>query len=170
MRITIVQDDGVVGVDGVFRKVDVSELAGEIFAIQFDTVRGAGHIEFDADFTAEVDVRDFEAERAAELEAGEDREKQALLKPIMKKARVRREPLEIKDFTPYQVYLDRWAAAASPPPSANEIAARALGQKRLAAVRALEDAHLAQAMLDPAAPQAVKDYVAALAAAPAAIK
>ena len=47
MRVTIIQEDGVVGVDGVFRSVDLSGLDTEIHAIQFDTVKGKGHIEYD---------------------------------------------------------------------------------------------------------------------------
>lgn len=161
MRITIVQDDGVAGVDGVFRRIDVSELAGEIRAVQFDTERGAGHIEFDPGVTVEVDVRDFEAEKRAERAAGDDREKQAQLKMITKKGRVRRAPEPISDFAPYQVYLDRWHAAAPPPPSAEQLLTRELEIKRAAALKALDDARLAQAAIDPLAPQEVRDYAVA---------
>lgn len=47
MKITIIQDDGVVGVDGVFRAVDMADLDPDIHAVQFDTGSGAGHIEYD---------------------------------------------------------------------------------------------------------------------------
>jgi len=47
MRLTIIQEDGVVGVDCVFRRVDLSGLDTEIHAIQFDTVKGKGHVEYD---------------------------------------------------------------------------------------------------------------------------
>ena len=47
MRVTIIQEDGVVGVDGVFRRADLSGLDTKIHAIQFDTVKGKGHIEYD---------------------------------------------------------------------------------------------------------------------------
>ena len=44
MRVTIISDDGVVGVDGEFRQVDLSALDANIHAVQWD---GAiGHIEF----------------------------------------------------------------------------------------------------------------------------
>lgn len=160
MRIVISQDDGKVYVDGVARTVNVSELAGEIRAISFDTVTGAGHIEFDPGFTVEVQERDFAAERVAELAAGDDRAKQAALVPIYKVARRRRENQPIADFAPFQVYLERWTAAAPPPPTATELASAALAEKRAAALRALDDARLAAAALDPAAPQEVKDYAA----------
>lgn len=45
MRITIIRDDGVVGVDGLFRQVDLSALPPEIRAIQWNGV--SGHIEYD---------------------------------------------------------------------------------------------------------------------------
>lgn len=115
MRITIIQDDGLVGVDGVFRHVNLSELAGVIHAIPFDTEKGVGHIEYDRGATIEVDVRDEEAERAAERLAGDDRGALAALQPIYKKISVPRENERITDFTPYQVYLDRWTAAAPLP-------------------------------------------------------
>jgi hypothetical protein len=50
------------------------------------------------------------------------------------------------------------------PPEATpeELEAFALAQKREAALKALDDARLDAAMLDPLAPQEVKDYAAAL--------
>ncbi|SEO64673.1 DUF4376 domain-containing protein [Nitrosovibrio sp. Nv6] len=47
MKITIIQDDGLVGVDSVFRTVDLADLDPDIHAIQFDTGTGTGHIEYD---------------------------------------------------------------------------------------------------------------------------
>ena len=44
MRVTIIADDGKVGVDGVFRGVDLSTLDANIHAVQWDGV--VGHIEF----------------------------------------------------------------------------------------------------------------------------
>lgn len=46
MRVTIIRDDGVVGVDGVFRRVDLSGLPAAIRAVQWDG--SSGHIEYDA--------------------------------------------------------------------------------------------------------------------------
>ena len=43
MRVTIVADDGLVGVDGVFRAVDLSTLDPNIHAVQWDGA--AGHVE-----------------------------------------------------------------------------------------------------------------------------
>lgn len=45
MRVTIVRDDGVVGVNGVFRKVDISGLPPGVRALQWDG--NAGHLEYD---------------------------------------------------------------------------------------------------------------------------
>lgn len=45
MQITIIHDDGVVGVGGVFRRVDLSTLPGNIHAVQFDSAAGSGHVE-----------------------------------------------------------------------------------------------------------------------------
>ena len=44
MRVTIIADDGKVGVDGVFRAVDLSTLDANIHAVQWDGA--AGEIEF----------------------------------------------------------------------------------------------------------------------------
>lgn len=52
MKITIIQADGLVGVDGVFRAVDLADLDADIHAVQFDTSRGAGHIEYDPEAQA----------------------------------------------------------------------------------------------------------------------
>lgn len=47
MKITIIQDDGVVGVDGLFRQVDLTDLDENIHAVQFDSSTNTGHVEFD---------------------------------------------------------------------------------------------------------------------------
>lgn len=61
MRVTIIKDDGIVGVGGVFRKIDLSSLAPEIRAVQWDGVRG--HIEYydeDAPNYAISDISEFQ--------------------------------------------------------------------------------------------------------------
>jgi hypothetical protein len=45
MRVTIIRDDSVVGVDGIFRRVDLSALPERIRALQWNG--GSGHIEYD---------------------------------------------------------------------------------------------------------------------------
>lgn len=45
MRVTIIRDDGVAGVDGSFRPVDLSALPPEIRAVQWNGARG--HVEYD---------------------------------------------------------------------------------------------------------------------------
>ena len=45
MRVTIIRDDSVVGVDGIFRRVDLSALPERIRAMQWNG--GGGHIEYD---------------------------------------------------------------------------------------------------------------------------
>lgn len=164
MKVTIIQDDGRVGVDGDFREVDVSELAGEIRAVHFDTVLGVGMVEFDPGVTVLVNARDFEAERIEYDACGDDREKLAALQPIVRQVPVRRAPERINDFTPYQVYVERWQAAApaAPAPGPEQGPELERETKRSAALRALDDERLAAALLDPLAPQAVKDYAAVL--------
>lgn len=44
MRVTIIRDDSVVGVDGVFRRVDLSALTANIRAVQWNGT--SGHIEY----------------------------------------------------------------------------------------------------------------------------
>ena len=44
MRVTIIADDGKVGVDGVFRAVDLAALDPKIHAVQWDGAKG--HIEY----------------------------------------------------------------------------------------------------------------------------
>jgi hypothetical protein len=45
MRITIIRDDSVVGVDGIFRRIDLSAMPESIRAVQWNGV--TGHIEYD---------------------------------------------------------------------------------------------------------------------------
>jgi hypothetical protein len=45
MRITIIHDDSVVGVDGIFRRIDLSAMPAGIRAVQWNGV--TGHIEYD---------------------------------------------------------------------------------------------------------------------------
>lgn len=45
-KITIIPADSVIGVDGVFQTVDLTDIDAEIHAVQFDTGTGAGHIEY----------------------------------------------------------------------------------------------------------------------------
>ena len=47
-RIVIVKDDNSVGIDGVFRHVDLSNLEPGIHAVVYDTVKHEGWIEYDA--------------------------------------------------------------------------------------------------------------------------
>ena len=45
MKFTIIPDDSNFGVDGVWRKIDLSALVGTVHAVQFDTVKGKGEVE-----------------------------------------------------------------------------------------------------------------------------
>lgn len=116
MHITIVQHDGLVGVDGVFREVDLSTLDPAIRAIQFDTAKGTGHVEFDPDATIGVLARDAAAEEAAHEACNGDPALLAALQPIWMTVLVRRENEQLLDFTAYQKYVDAWTAKAPPPP------------------------------------------------------
>jgi len=46
MRVTIIRDDGIVGVNGVFRKVDLTGLPAGVRAVQWNETEG--HVEYDA--------------------------------------------------------------------------------------------------------------------------
>jgi len=80
MRISLIPSDGIAVVGGIARQISFTGIAFNIHAVQFDTIKGKGHIEFLPD-----------------------------LEP-------RQENTEITDFQPYQVFMDRWTAAAPPPP------------------------------------------------------
>ena len=79
MRVTIIADDGKVGVDRVFRTVDLAALDPNIHAIQWDGAKG--HVEY------------------------KDRSPETVL----------------TDISPYQSFVDAWAAAAPPPPTFAEL-------------------------------------------------
>jgi hypothetical protein len=58
MRITIIRDDGVVGVAGIFRPVDLSALPAGIRAVQWNGT--SGHIEYDGAANTTLDsIADF---------------------------------------------------------------------------------------------------------------
>ncbi len=46
MKITIITADSLVGVNGVFRAVDLSDIDETVHAVQFDTGSNTGHVEF----------------------------------------------------------------------------------------------------------------------------
>lgn len=170
MKIIIIQGDGIVGVDGEFRQVELSELAGEIHAIHFDTAPGAGGvIEFDEGAVEERQVRDTareDGEWAAARKAGTP-EREIDVPVRYKTIPVPKSPVAITDFTPYEIYLERWRAAPPPPPNTEDAQRVALEEKRTAALRALDDERLAGALAREDAPDAVKQYAAELSAAPA---
>jgi hypothetical protein len=59
MRITIIRDDGLVGIGGTFRMVDLSTLPPGIRAVQWDGKRG--HVEHDESANTKLDnVEDFQ--------------------------------------------------------------------------------------------------------------
>lgn len=49
MKVSIIKEDGVVGVGGVFYSIDLQSLPKTIRAVQYDTVKTVGHIEFNND-------------------------------------------------------------------------------------------------------------------------
>lgn len=118
MRIVIIQKDGLVGVDGEFRAVNLAGVASEIHVIRFDTVEGAGVLEFDADHTVPLQIRDQEAEDAAwaTARAAGTPEREIDIPMMHKTIQVARPSERLTDFAPYQVFVDRWTAAAPPPP------------------------------------------------------
>lgn len=54
MRVTIIKEDGVVGIDGVFRRVDLSGVPAGIRAMQWDGTKG--HREYDDDSIANTTI------------------------------------------------------------------------------------------------------------------
>jgi hypothetical protein len=124
MKIVIVQNDGVVGVDGAFRSVDLSGLDAAIRVIHFDTIKGSGHIEYDPEATIDVEDRDHEAEAAEVAACAGDQVALNSLQPIYRMFPRRRAPLAISSIANFQVFVDRWVAAAPPPPTAEELADR----------------------------------------------
>lgn len=57
MRVTIVRDDGVVGVDGIFRHVDMEGLPEGVRAVQWDGAKG--HVEHEEENTPLADIEEF---------------------------------------------------------------------------------------------------------------
>jgi len=74
MRITIVRDDNMVGVDGIFRRNDLSAMPAGVRAVQWNGL--SGHIEYD-------DASN----------------------------------MPLQDISDFQVFIDRWEAAAPQPPA-----------------------------------------------------
>ena len=68
MIITIVADQGMVGVNRDFRKVSLAGLNANIETVQWDTVKNAGVITFQEDVMIASQERDLAAEAAAEVE------------------------------------------------------------------------------------------------------
>jgi hypothetical protein len=56
MRVTIIRDDGVVGVAGILRQVDLSALPVGIRAVQWNG--SSGHIEYDDAANTDLDITD----------------------------------------------------------------------------------------------------------------
>lgn len=81
MKITIIPSDEIVIIDRVGRRINMSGIDPQIHAVQFDTVKGSGEVEFKLD-----------------------------LDPRPNNER-------ITDIIPFQVFLDRWTAAAPQPPA-----------------------------------------------------
>lgn len=55
MKISLIPSDSVAIIDGVARKISFSGVAPLIHAIQFDTMKGKGHVEFLQDLEPRVD-------------------------------------------------------------------------------------------------------------------
>lgn len=59
MRLTIIKDDGAVGIDGVFKKVDLSSLSAGIRVVQWDGT--SGHLEFYSDVSPNLPINNIDA-------------------------------------------------------------------------------------------------------------
>lgn len=107
MKITVSKPDGMVYVDGVGRKCATSDLAGR--CVQFDTVKGTGHVEYDDGDLVKEQVRDVDAETeacAAARAAGQPEPTDMMFKTV----EVRRQNATITSFG-FQIYLNRWTNA-----------------------------------------------------------
>lgn len=141
MKVTIIRDDSVVGIDGVFFTVDLSNLDPSINAIHFNSDHPGhkGNVEF--------------------------------------KSETNKTNVWLEELGPYHEYVDRWneqkaareaAAADAVRIAAEQEAVRIASAPQAAAIdearrlkNAAIEALLAQAALDPLAPQEVKDYASA---------
>lgn len=124
MKITIIPSDSIVGVDGLYRRVDVSDIDPAIHAVQFDTAKAAGEIEYRADALMTVTV-------AAPTE--ED-------PYAVRVEQLRRQNTPITELGTLQVYVDRWTAAAPvppPQPTAAELEAARIASIKAAAYRVI---------------------------------
>jgi hypothetical protein len=59
MRLTIIKDDGVVGIDGVFKTIDLSSLSPGIRVVQWDGT--SGHLEFYSDVSPNLPINSIDA-------------------------------------------------------------------------------------------------------------
>lgn len=133
MKITIVQEDGIVGVDGAFFKVDLAELDQKIHAIQFDTVMGAGHIEYDD-----------------------------ILVPRLENAVLTDFSPYAVYLTRWQAAAAPKPPPPTVPVDAAALRARDLARKRAVALNVMLDAMLTVEAAKVTAPQELKDYALAL--------
>ena len=94
MKYCITQDGA--SIDGkVSKELKVSKLPAEIYAVNFNTESGTGHIEFKEGVTRNIQVRDFPAEDAAYRAAIKNNKKLDTLQPLYTSKAVQREPQEI---------------------------------------------------------------------------
>jgi len=127
MKITIIPADGAVGIDGVWRRVDLSNVDSTIHAVQFDTDAARGEIEYRRDATVGQEMADPTLEDPYRVRI----------------VQVRRgnQTIDSSGFTPFAGCVDLWNAAApqppqpAPEPTAEEVEARRVfGIKRAAQI------------------------------------
>lgn len=161
MRIAIIAPDGVMAVDGLWRRVDLTGLDARIQALRFDDVAGAGTVEYREDALVEIEVRDQAAEDAAwaAARAAGTPEAEIAIEPILTTVQVRRAPEAIVEWPALAEFVTRWQAAAPVvlPPTQEEL-------DRAARKAALDAEAAADAFIDRlrgAEPQQIKDWVQA---------
>ena len=124
MRVSVIQAENRVSVDGVSREVDLTALDPRIRVITFNTVRGYGVVEYDEGATEQVEVRDLEAERLATQEAI-SLNKKVPTEPLYTTQTIIMEPRQFQDWNIVRPYYDAWVANAPevpPPPTPEELA------------------------------------------------
>lgn len=114
MIYTIMVDDGLMGVNRDFRKVNLESLGQEIETVQFDTERNTGIILYKRSAKTLLEERDLARERQEERDARVTNKDLSKLVPRYRNVSVSKRPFVIAEFTAFEYLLALWEAAAIP--------------------------------------------------------
>lgn len=140
MKITINKLEGLVGIDGVFRAVDLGDLDAAIRVAQFDTERGAGVIEYAEGVTVPAQVRDHAGEDAAwaAARAAKTPESQINVPVMTRVEQVQRQPERVTEWAPLAGIIERYRALDPSPEQLAEQARQAQRAGKLSEIAAIE--------------------------------